>query len=183
MKRYIVFSFLFFYSVVSSGQSSVYQQQIVNKDGNNISISSFAGKKILIASCSAFTPELARLNVLNKLSKDSSAHLQIIIIPLLDIDSPASKLSVHSALLDTAKFSFIVCMPVNGKKINAVSQAPLLRWLTNKSGNIHLDNDLQNSNQMFVVGENGILYAELFGVDDMSNGNLTTVLKSKPPAN
>src|SRR5580692_3695461 len=183
MKWAFIFCLLFLCSGVSSGQSNVYQQKILNKDGNSISISSFSGKKILIALCSAFTPELARLNMLNKLSKDSSARLQIIIIPLMDIDSPASKLSVHSALLDTTKFNFIVCKPVNGKKINAASQTPLLKWLTNKSGNIHLDNDLHNSNQMFVVGENGVLYAELFGAGDISNGNLVTVLKSKPPAN
>jgi glutathione peroxidase-family protein len=182
--RYSIFVCLcLFSSGILNAQSSVYQQQIQDKNGKNISISSIAGKKILIALCSVYSPDVVRLKVLDKLNKSNAANLQVIVVPLVDIDSPSSGLTVRSPILDTMATSFIVCKAGGGKKNNGANQIPILKWLTNKSGNVHLDVDLQNSNQMFVVGENGILYAELFGTDDISNGNLAGVLKSSPPAN
>jgi glutathione peroxidase-family protein len=164
-------------------QTSVYLQQVQSKNQNQISLSTYAHKKILVAICSAFTPDLSRLRILDNLNKSSPSSLQVVIIPLLDIDSPLNKTSLQSSILDTMQFSFIVCKAGYGKKVNSNMQIPFLGWLTNKSGNIHFDNDLQNPWQMFVIGENGILYAELFGASDLMNGNLTGVLNSKVPDN
>src|ERR1700676_2885635 len=87
-------------------QSSVYQQQIQDKNGKQVSISSFASKKILITLCNAYSPDVARLKVLDKLSKNNGASLQVIVVPLVDIDSPSSGSTVRSPILDTMTTSF-----------------------------------------------------------------------------
>src|SRR5258706_9926547 len=108
--RCSIFVCLFlFCSGILLAQSSVYQQQIQDRDGKQILISSFANKKILIALCSAFSPDIARLKVLDKLNKNNVAGLQVIVVPLVDIDSPASGLNVRSPILDTMASSFIIC--------------------------------------------------------------------------
>jgi hypothetical protein len=166
----------------SYSQTSVYQVSFQNNKGNPVFIASYSSKKIVVALCDAFNPDLTRLRTLDNLNKSNSAVLQVIVVPLLDLGSVASSSGLTSKVLDSINFSFIVCKAGNGKK-TSTGQLPLLSWLTNKSSNIHLDNDVENSSQMFVIGENGILYAELFGAGDLTNGNLTAILNAKVPSN
>ena len=183
MKEFIITIFFVFVWALAFPQTNAFSQLLQTKSRGQVSLSSFSHKKILIVVCSAFNPDVSRLHALDNLAKANLATLQVVVVPLIDIDSPAIKSGTPSLVLDTMKSNFIICIAGNGKKSASGSQVPLLGWLTKKTGNIHFDNDMQNSSQMFVIGENGILYAELFGANDLTNGNLTGVLNARSPDN
>jgi len=170
-------------SKLVSGQSGIYSQQIQTLTGNTVSLNSYAGKKILIAVCSAQSPDLARLSSLDSLGKKNTTSLQIIVIPVLDMGAAATSVNLKSILIDSMHLALVIAQAADGTKTAGSNQQALMKWLTDKNSNIHFDNDLQNLSQMFVIGENGLLYAELFGPGDLTNGNLTGVLNSKAPNN
>jgi hypothetical protein len=186
MKLLFAISIILVSSTGLTAQTSVYQQQVQSLSGSTTTLSSFAGKKILVALCNPAQPNLTWLDSLNAVSKKDSSTLQIILVPLIDLDTTAAVVltgtKLKSILVDSLHFNFIISASGYGKKAST-SQLPLLKWLTNKNENVHFDYDITGVSQMFVIGGNGLLYAELFGPTDLINGNLTGVLSAAVPNN
>jgi hypothetical protein len=186
MKRIYFITVFLVSSAIVFAQTSVYQQQFQSLSGTTASLGSYAGKRILIALCNPAQLNLTWLQSLNTLSKADSSSLQVILVPLIDLDTTGvplpSAARLKSVLVDSLHINFIITASGYGKKAS-VSQMPLLKWLTNKNSNVHFDNDASTVSQMFVIGGNGLLYAELFGASDLTNGNLTGVLSAAVPNN
>ena len=64
-------------------------------------------------------------------------------------------------IYDTLKLSYPVTAVSKAKKTDGVAQHSLLAWLTNINQNAHFDVDIDKVGEMFVLSENGKLFARL----------------------
>ncbi len=124
-------------------------------DGENISFSQFAGKKILVvntASKCGFTPQYEQLEKLYNSYKDK--NFLIIGFPANNFMSqePGSNADIKEFCKENYGVSFLMMekISVKGNDIN-----PIYQWLTEKSKNGVMDADVSWNFQKFMIDENG----------------------------
>jgi glutathione peroxidase len=135
--------------------NSVYNFSITDINGNNISLSTFEGKKILFvnsASESPYVNQLASLDTLYEKYKDS---LVVIVVPSNTFHSePKSNAELKSYIENTYHIHYIL----TGKaEVEGASQSPLYNWLTHYSENGMMDNTINEDFYKFLVDSHGKL--------------------------
>jgi len=181
MKKLFIYLFCMFWSNILLAQAAVMPGQIPAIQGNTITMSSYSGKKIVVAVCSAAAPDVARLKLLDTLQKSNPQNIQVIVMPIQDFDGTAVNNKLKTQLIDSLQLSVAIAVPGKGQRAAGSSQQILLAWLTNKNSDIHFDVDIENPFQVFVLSESGMVYAVLHGAGDVSAGILKTVLSAKSP--
>jgi glutathione peroxidase-family protein len=148
-----------------SMSGSIYDIKIQPIEGGSaISLSAFAGKKILITTINSINLDTTRLLFLDSLQRTNASSLLIIAVPagnirekaLVGNDSKISKLKISLPL------RFFITPTAMVTKSSGKDQHPLFRWLTNVSENRHFDVDV-TTGQIFIVSSTGILYSVLPG--------------------
>lgn len=142
-------------SAVEAQQKSFYDFTVKTIEGNDLSLSSFKGKKVLVvnvASKCGFTPQYAKLQELY--TKYGKGNFVIIGFPANNFLSqePGSNEEIKEfcTLNYGVTFPMMAKISVKGKNI-----APLYKWLTQKS-----ENGIQNAKigwnfHKFLIDENG----------------------------
>ena len=167
-------------------QGNIYQLSFPGIGGSTITMSSYTGKKIVVAVCSFSAPNLQQLKSLDSLSKNRAGNISVILIPVRDFDSlaiPAGTQDMQQLLANGLQLSYIVAAPSMGKKASGGTQHPLLQWATNKGQNGHFDVDVEQLWQIFVLGGKGNLYAVMQGKNDLTGENMNNVLNAQAPTN
>jgi glutathione peroxidase-family protein len=145
--------------------------------GQPVSLSSFAGKKVIITSFSADNPDTVQLRFLDSLQA-ADTSLQIIAVPAIDSSNTFSDQSIAN-LQDSLLLNFIITKSASVSKDAGSNQQALFHWLTNAAENGHFDADVTGPGQLFIISRSGILYSVL--ESNVPVAVLTSVLSQEPP--
>ncbi|QAR30607.1 glutathione peroxidase [Ornithobacterium rhinotracheale] len=142
-------------AAVPSEVKNIYQFTVQDIDGNEFKLSDLRGQKIMIvntASECGFTPQYADLEELYQ--KYKQHNFTIIGFPSNDFKGQEPGSNAEIKKFCTSRFN--VSFPMMGK-INVVGkeQAPLYRFLTQKSENGVMDAPVKWNFQKFLINEDG----------------------------
>lgn len=160
---------------------NVYQLQFNDLDGGLINMASFKGKKIIVAEYDAINPDRKQLAALDTLYKKNKNNLIVIAIPVTDFGNSASEGNVKKLWKDTLQLSYFITKVSKAKKSNGNSQHRLFRWITNKNENGHFDYDVDNDGEMFMISENGALFAFIKKKINLTGSLMNKLLTQKGP--
>lgn len=173
--------FLYLYPVtILFGQdaSSFYQLSVALKDtGRSINMVACQGKKVLVAVCDAYEPDIPLLAQLDELQQKYHDRLVVIVVPLNDLN--ASNKTVDANLLQGIPGNYEVAKLSAGKKSGGSAQHPLLRWVTHQSENRHFNHDIKEGGYLFVISETGRLFAVLKRSGSIEQDIVLRILNSK----
>lgn len=151
-------------SLAEAQTNSVYLIQFNGIDQHTIDMSSYSGKKIIVAVCDAEIPNRSQLLYLDSLYRTNQSRVAVIVVPADDFSAVVNEQNTRSVLLDSLHVSFLVSQTGKVKKSSGAVQHVLMQWLTKKTGNGHYDTDVKTPGDLFVMNEKGVLYARLSGV-------------------
>jgi glutathione peroxidase len=157
-------------------QSNLYEISFEGLDNNQINMLDYKGKKIIIVECDAAKPDRKQLLALDTLYKNDSSRLVVIAIPVSDFGSNPSKAEIKKLWQDTLKLSYVITKISKAKKTNGSAQHKVLRWLTGKDQNNHFDTDVDNDGELFVISEQGRLFACLKEKPDLNGRMMKNIL-------
>jgi glutathione peroxidase-family protein len=150
-----LFLFISMFLFKQSG-SSIYEISIETIESNTISLSAFAGKKLLIVEFNAAHPDTAQLVYLDQLQKKGDP-IKVIAVPAIDFGGTVDQRGLVRLKIILGP-DFIMTKPSRTNKKD-IDQSRLLRWLTNASENSHFNMDVEGEGQVFIVSEKGTLYS------------------------
>jgi glutathione peroxidase len=157
MKKTILFNL--FILLLFSLESSIYDINIRTINDDQVNMSAFKNKRILITTIKAKNPDFKHLQYLQSLQNADTA-LKIIAVPSLDFGGTGEVQELIS-LKNSMALNYIILKPVFTKKNTGSLQNDLLRWLTNANDNIHFNVDVKGIGQYFIVNKKGQLYSVL----------------------
>jgi glutathione peroxidase-family protein len=137
----------------------VYNVSFPDVSGKTIWMKSFRGKKVIVVVINAKSPDIGYLRYLSQLQSKSKAY-QIIAIPSIEFSGNLDPAKI-SELRAKEKLSFLVAQPSELKMSAKSRQHPLMAWITNKDRNEHFGEDIDVTEKIFIINENGVLYAIL----------------------
>jgi glutathione peroxidase-family protein len=153
-------SIIIFVSILLlSFATDIYSIQYKDYAGNNVGMSSFINKKLIITAFNAKSPDLVYLRYLNQLQAKYPG-IQVIAIPALDFKG-LNDVKQIATMRDSEKLKILIGQPGYVRKNNKTNQHPLFRWLTNIDENTHFDNDVEMTEQLFLVSAKGTLFGVL----------------------
>jgi glutathione peroxidase-family protein len=160
-------------------------------DGSQVTLSSYAGHKILIVVFNPYTTDFSQLKMLDSVQQDSPS-VKVLAVPgiefaagFTDSTSSASPDSVTGTVpgaitgvsISTTAYSvpdstiaglhtrlglsLSMTRAMYVKKTDTAYQHPLFVWLTHVGQNTHFDRDVDAEGQLYFINENGILYGVL----------------------
>ncbi|MBY0480203.1 MAG: hypothetical protein K2Q21_02510 [Chitinophagaceae bacterium] len=165
MQKIIVGLSLFFLSntLYSQGKElPIFKIKDINQ--KEIKSTDFKGKKLAIVVFDISKMDDKTLQVLLSLDSLSKLHknkFSVIAASTVSENIKLNEKECKELLKSTVKLSYPIFFIENTDKKNEEKQHGLFKWLTNKSQNIHFDNDVSGGTQIFVINEAGILFAEL----------------------
>ena len=156
MKK-IIFSIIICWPFVLFSQNDLYSISFKDLNNKNVSLSSLNGKKMIVVIADALNPDQKQLRSLDTLCSNNS-NVKVVVVPVSDFSTGESTAAL-SEVLGQLRSQFIIAKVSKGKKGSGEEQQPLLKWLTHKQDNQHMDTDIEESGQMYVINEKGTLYA------------------------
>ncbi len=163
-----------------TSNSGIYDFSITRIEGGTVSLSSFAGKKLLVITLpieqSATADSL--LHSLDTLAAAHSADLAVVAVPTVeDGYSPSAKSELQNWYRSKLGNYVTVTDGMYSRKTSGVQQHPLFQWLTNSSGNGTFDIDCEGSGTKFFADEQGKLYSVLRPITRISGKSVQKVLQ------
>lgn len=134
---------------------SFYTININTLDGKPVNMFGLPGKKVLIVSfnqSSACAAQLLQLDLL----QHTDSSIQVIATPAIDFGSYSNTDSLQN-FKDSLGLNINITQPMQVKK--GESQDPLYQWLTQVDNNNHFDSDIASEGRIFIINEEGVLYA------------------------
>lgn len=144
-------------SMVAFGQKSIYDYSVQDIDGNEVSMSMFKGKKILVvnvASKCGYTPQYEDLQKLY--DQYASKDFVIVAFPANNFmkQEPGSNEEIKAFCTEEYGVTFQVMSKIS---VKGDDQAPIYSWLTTKDQNGVMDSKVKWNFQKYCIDENGIL--------------------------
>ena len=159
MSNKLLFVFFIFIVVAFKPASGIYDITIHTLGGSPVSLSSFAGKKIIAFEFDANNYDQSQLLTLDTIQR-SGLPVQVIGVPAKDFGSTATIQQIR-ALVQSLNLSFIITQPGYVKKSAGTNQQKIFKWVTHVNENSHFDNDADNPGQIYLISSEGVLYAML----------------------
>lgn len=161
MKK-LLCSLIAFALISSIHAQDFYSASLTSIDGKNIDLNTYKGKKVLIIVLPLNESDVTVINDLAAFKSRYQSKINIIGIPAID---EGYKNGDEKKLNKIYKLDKNIDMVISGgiyvKKISSTAQSDLFKWLTNKKGNGHFDQDVKGIGHKFFVNETGELYAVL----------------------
>ncbi len=151
MNILLLLSFLFF-----QDPPSIYDLSVESINGENISMSDFKGKRIVVVSLDGQSPSSEKIAFLDSLSTEIR-DIQVIVIPSLEQGKTVQENTIKDFTKAT-KSSLIIARPGKLSKQTKEEQQTLFQWLTKVENNLHFNTDGE-AEQYFVISAEGTLYA------------------------
>lgn len=160
--RAILFVCLFFHPVVCPAQD-IYSLSFTTIDGQQHPMNAYKGKKILIVVLPGVISksDTAFLKSLKTVPENYGGSLSVLAIPSMEDGYTPTALSRSEEYRKYIGYDVTITQGMYTRK-NAVQQADLFKWLTDKDKNGHFDMDVEGAGQKFFVNESGTLYG-VFG--------------------
>ncbi len=155
------FLMLFTIIAMSSFSQNIFDFKVLDIDSNEIKLSDFKGKKILIvnvASKCGFTKQYTDLEKLYETYKDSN----FVIIGFPSNNFLKQEPGTNAEIKKFCSLNFGVSFPMMAK-ISVIGDdiAPLYKWLTNKDLNGVEDSKVKWNFQKYMINEDGTLFGHL----------------------
>src|SRR6266540_3172857 len=128
MRNKILFAFVILAVYSFKPVSSIYDIRVQVLSSSQISLGSFAGKKLIVVEFDPVNFDAAQLLTLDTIQR-SNAQVQVIGVPAKDFGSSSTIQSIQ-ALVQNLNLSFIVTKPAYVKRSSGANQQDLFRWLT-----------------------------------------------------
>lgn len=162
MKK-IVFASLFFALALNlnaqQNQKSFYDFTVTDINGKSFSTSSLKGKKVMIvnvASKCGYTPQYEELQKLYDRYKDK--NFVIVAFPANNFGNQEP--GTNAEIKEFCRVNYGVTFPMMEKiSVKGEDQAPIYKWLTQKSENGVIDQEVTWNFQKYLIDENGKLSA------------------------
>jgi glutathione peroxidase-family protein len=151
--------FILAFAGLSFSMVEVYTIQFQDVSGKTVSMSSFKGKKVIVAVINAKSPDITYLRYLNQIQAKSTSF-RIIAVPSTEFAGQFDPTRLNQ-VRTSEKLAIIVAKPGELKKDAKGRQHPLLAWLTDKGQNQHFDQNIETTDKLFFINESGVLYAVL----------------------
>lgn len=156
MKK-IIFAIIICWPFLLFSQNDVYSISFKDINNKKVTLGALNGKKTIVVIVDAYNPDQKQLRSLDTLCNVNS-NVKVVVVPVTDF-SPGASTAALSAAFNQLHNPFIVSGPGKGKKGGGENQHPLLKWLTHKQHNQHMDIDIEEAGQMYVINEKGVVYA------------------------
>lgn len=170
-----MFKILFLITITVS-LSGIYDYTVKDISGNEISLSSFRGKWILIvntASDSRHTDQYAGLEKLYQKYKDS---LVIIAFPSNSFGHDTEdNAAIKKRINNQYKIHYILAQKTN---VTGNEQDPVYSWLTQQSRNAVMSNTIRNDFFKFLINKSGTLVGAFSSSVDPMSQEIQSVLQN-----
>jgi glutathione peroxidase len=144
-----------------TAQKNIHNSNFKNIDNQDISLKDFKGKKLILFVCDAENPDLRQLDALDSLYKTRKDKLAVIVIPVSDFGNTSNESKLKKIFKQERAYQIQFAKVSKASKANGNQQHALLKWVTDKEENKRFNKDITGAGEMFVVGENGKLFARL----------------------
>lgn len=160
--RQILITFLLFFTTMTltmaqKNVKSFYDFKVKDIIGNDYDLSALKGKKVMVvnvASKCGFTPQYKQLQELYDKYKDDN----FVIIGFPSNDFGNQEPGTNKEIMEFCTSNYGVTFPIMSKiKVKKDGQDPLYKWLTNKSENGYIDQEVTWNFQKFLINEEGKL--------------------------
>lgn len=162
MKNIVFLAFFFLIGTIAEAQTKTFHSFTVQDiSGNDLALSSFAGKKVLVvntASKCGLTPQYEDLQLLYE--QYGSDDFVIIAFPANNFlnQEPGS----DEEIMEFCSTNYDISFPVMSKiSVKGDDMHPLYRWLTSKDENGVEDSKVTWNFQKYLIDENGRLVKHL----------------------
>ena len=174
-KIFLVFVNVALFFLLVSGQN-FYQLKFKNINGDSVSLSSLAGKKVLffITALSQSDSNFSQLQAFKNRYRDS---IQVIGILSFEDGYHSNNASAIRRLYNN--MGIILTEGMYTKKSSGNNQSPLMKWLTDKNKNMHFDIDAKGIGQKFFVSQVGRLYAVMSPESSLASFFIDKVVHSR----
>lgn len=156
MNRMLILLFVLLSNTMLFSQT-IYDYTVKDIDGNEFSLSSLKGKKVMIvntASKCGFTPQYEELEALYKQFKDSN----FVIVGFPSNDFMSQEPGTESEIKAFCTKNYGVTFPMMAKvEVKGKNQTPLYSYLTMKSKNGVSDSTVKWNFQKYLINENGTI--------------------------
>jgi glutathione peroxidase-family protein len=170
----LVFSFCL---IKGHSQDNLYDLTFQSIDGSSLSMNDLKTKKVIVVLYDAINPDRSYLRSLDSLYKRNTTRLAVIAVPATDFNEVDSQDYVKRLWLDTLKLGFWITVPAKVKKGNGTAQHELMQWLTDVTKNKTFNNDIKVPGEMFVIDNNGRLYASLQQTRSLASESMRRILE------
>ena len=134
---------------------SFYNNQVITLEGQNIDLSVYVGKPVLVVSFNQSAGCANELKQLDSLQKTDDS-IKIIATPAIDFESSIDN-NVLQQFRDSLGIALTITQPMKVKKDDG--QDALYQWLTHAGSNNHFDDDVDVVGRIYVIDDQGVLYA------------------------
>jgi glutathione peroxidase len=145
------------FATAQSKQKNLYDFTVTDIDGKRCNLSQFKGKKVMIvnvASKCGLTPQYELLQELYDEYKDRG----LVIIGFPANNFKGQEPGSNSEIKEFCTQNYGVTFPMKEKiSVAGKDQAPIYRWLTKKSENGKIDQEVTWNFQKYLIDENGNL--------------------------
>jgi glutathione peroxidase-family protein len=140
---------------------NIFELQFKSINNIPINMSDYQNKHIVVVEFDASNPDRDVLLSLDSMYKKDKENIKIIAVPCLDFGYTTNIENMRKLLLDTLNLSFTITDTGYAKKQATSNQHILMKWITSQSENGHVDNDITESGQIFIISSKGLLYGSL----------------------
>lgn len=164
-KNSIIFIAALFITGYSIGQNFS-QLSFLTINGDTVQLNSFAGKKTLFFIAALNQSDLA----FAQLQAFKSRYLDTVrIVGVMSYEDGYQSSNASSIQSMYNSMGIILTGGMYTKKSAGSNQSSLMKWLTDKTKNMHFDNDSNGIGQKFFVTESGRLFAVMPGQTSLQN--------------
>jgi glutathione peroxidase len=143
----------------TSQAQGIYEQEIKNIDGNTIRLNGYKGKKLLVITLSGQESDSSIMSQLTIFQSKYQDKIETIgVADFEDGYSIARKKEIKKSIKNS-KVNLTITEGMKVKKTSGSEQSPFMKWLTDKNGNKHFNQDVEGVGHKFFMDETGDLYA------------------------
>ncbi len=155
---------------------SIHSLSFNNIDGGNVSLSTYAGKKILIIIAPISSSDSSRLDELKKFQLLNGDSVKVIGIMSIEDGYSSGNSSSIKNLYESRGIDIVLTNGMYTKKSAGANQSSLMKWLTEKNENSRYDIDARGIWQKFVINKMGKLYGVVGSRASLFDGSIGWIL-------
>lgn len=135
--------------------TSIYEKQYVDIDGNNVSMSSYQGKKILLVNIATGNSRISQLTGLQQLHRQYGDSVAIIVFPS---NSFGREPRTDSEIKTLCRSNYGVTFQIAAKSdVTGANAQSIYHWLTNINENGVMNDPIRGDFEKFLIDRNGNL--------------------------
>ncbi|MFT3908295.1 MAG: hypothetical protein QM737_02630 [Ferruginibacter sp.] len=174
-KNSLVILLSLFLTFPTLGQS-IHNLSFTNIDGANVSLNTYAGKKVLFIIAPISISDSVKLDELKSFQLRYGDSVAIIGIMSIENGFSSANSSTIKSMYESKGINIVLTGGVYTKKTSGANQAGFMKWLTEKDDNKRYDVDAKGIWHKFFVNKEGKLYGFSLPISPLSNNVVSTIV-------